>query len=401
MKIAAGTWVNAAQRHLSKSPQEAKRLIAQGLQVDPGLAGGYFNIGLTLHHQGRISAAIRAYRKALAMASQDEDNDLVRTSALRNLAQDLLLNGEFREGWNLYEQRAQPKHHRLIEQLLGPAWTGIWDPRPMNQLVLVAEQGLGDTVMFSRLALSLQRQLGLPIIVLCQKELVELLGKTTSLNRVVAELSVDELNEPGCRWCSLMSLPHRMNINPTRMERHVPYIRITTEHINQWKAKLQRRRGYKLVGLHWQGNPKHERSLYSHGRSMPFEAIIPMGQLGNIEFVSLQKGFGSEQLRTDRGLEFVQGQATVSASMDFTDTAAVMANCDLVVSADSGIVHLAGAMGLPTWVALAHVPEWRWQLGCERSPWYPSLRLFRQGSPGDWGGVIHNMKQRWISETNG
>lgn len=131
---------------------------------------------------------------------------------------------------------------------------------------------------------------------------------------------------------------------------------------------------------------------------MPFQVLQPLAKLAAVEFVSVQKGPGSEQLVINGSLPFVQGQAAVSANMDFRDTAAVLANCDLLISSDSGVVHLAGALGIPTWVALCHVPEWRWGLHTERTPWYPSLRLFRQARAGDWKAVIHAMSQRWIAQ---
>ena len=113
------------------------------------------------------------------------------------------------------------------------------------------------------------------------------------------------------------------------------------------------------IALHWQGNPSHEHSLYSRGRSLPFERLLALGQLANVEFVSIQKGAGSEQLQINKGLPFVAGQDTVSQSMDFKDTAAVLGNCDLLISSDSAVVHLAGAMGIKTWIALRWIPEWR------------------------------------------
>ena len=131
---------------------------------------------------------------------------------------------------------------------------------------------------------------------------------------------------------------------------------------------------------------------------MPFAELCRLKGLEAVEFVSVQKGPGSEQLDLDAGLPFVAGQSEVSASMDFIDTAAVLANCDLLISADSGVVHLAGALGTPTWVALCCVPEWRWGLTGERTPWYESLRLFRQPEHGNWPEVIRSMAKRWLQD---
>ena len=121
---------------------------------------------------------------------------------------------------------------------------------------------------------------------------------------------------------------------------------------------------------------------------MAFSDWLGLRSLGDVEFLSIQKGAGSEQLRLDAGLPFVAGQAAFSASMDFRDTAAALAHCDLLLTADSGVVHLAGALGLPAWVALRWIPEWRWGLeGCS-TPWYGSLRLFRQPQDNDWASVV-------------
>ena len=124
---------------------------------------------------------------------------------------------------------------------------------------------------------------------------------------------------------------------------------------------------------------------------MQFEQWLPLAQLPGVEFLSIQKGAGSEQLRLDAGLPFVAGQGDFSATLDFRDTAAVLANCDLLVSADSGVVHLAGAMGIPAWVALRWIPEWRWGLEGSSNPWYQSVRLFRQPRNGDWNSVVQAM----------
>ena len=125
---------------------------------------------------------------------------------------------------------------------------------------------------------------------------------------------------------------------------------------------------------------------------MSFDQWLPLKDLEGVEFVSIQKGAGSEQLRTDAGLSFVAGQGDFDASFDFRDTGAVLANCDLLISADSGVVHLAGALGVPTWVPLRWIPEWRWLLDGEATHWYDSVRLFRQPRNGDWDSVVDRIK---------
>jgi len=396
VKIAAASWVNGAELLLQDQPALAQRQIGLGLQLDPSLAAAYFNLGLALHQRGRIPAAVRAYRQALRLAAGPGGDAGVQAAAQRNLAQDLLLQGEFREGWAAYERRPTAPNLNLITTEAGEPWRGIWDPRPLERLLLVAEQGLGDTLMFCRLGLTLQQQLGVPVSLLCQEPLQGLLQEGTGLSQVSDRLDATALGQAGSRWCPLLSLPQRMNLRPNRMGPQPPYLRIDAERVALWRRQLQRRAGFRLIALHWQGNPRHEGSLYSRGRSLPFTALRPLGQLPGVEFVSVQKGAGSEQLAGNTALRLVRGQPLVSASMDFRDTAAVLANCDLLISADSGVVHLAGALGLRAWVGLCHVPEWRWGLVGERTPWYPSLRLYRQRAAGDWGGVIQAMVQGWL-----
>ena len=126
-----------------------------------------------------------------------------------------------------------------------------------------------------------------------------------------------------------------------------------------------------------------------------FKHLLALGELANVEFVSIQKGHGSEQFLTNCGLKIVAGQESVNQSMDFKDTAAVLANCDLLISSDSAVVHLAGAMGITTWLALRWIPEWRWGLEGDRTAWYDSVQLFRQQSDGDWDAVLQAMVAAW------
>ena len=394
-KLAASALVNSSKAWLSQDPLQAQILISNGLRLAPELSAGYFNLGLALHQQARPTAAIRAYRMALHFSDGDP---LVRHSAQRNLAQELLLAGAFHEGWQRYEDRLDASDHRFFQERCGDSWQGMRDPRQLKRLVLVAEQGLGDTLMFCRLGLDLQQHLRRPITLFCQKPLVPLLEQCSAMDQVTADINNNLLSQEGMLWCPLMSLPSRQNLDPATLRQRGPYLNLDTKVVSRWRRKLKRRPGHRLIGLHWQGNPHHEGSLYSQGRSMPFAELCRLKGLEAVEFVSVQKGPGSEQLDLDAGLPFVAGQSEVSASMDFIDTAAVLANCDLLISADSGVVHLAGALGTPTWVALCCVPEWRWGLTGERTPWYESLRLFRQPEHGNWPEVIRSMAKRWLQD---
>ena len=381
---------------LDPHPRLAKRLLAHGLQIDPCESIAWFNLGISLHQQRRISAAARAYRQCLTLPHTKE----TKLAAHNNLAQDLLLLGYWDEGWKYYAHRfrRRPGNHPLFERAFGSSHQGPLDPR--RPILLMSEQGFGDTLQFSRYALHLQEE-GFDVTLLSQPALVSLLRDAVGLKNVVDQLEIGswtkQKQEP--TWMPLLDLLPALRDQGIWAPFSSGYLKIEERRIQRWKTVMQGTPGKRLVALHWQGNPSHEKSLYSRGRSLPFEQLIALHQLADVEFVSIQKGTGSEQYRTDQGLNFVPGQGTVNKTMDFRDTAAILANCDLLISSDSAVVHLAGAMGIPTWLALRWIPEWRWGLEGERTAWYESVRLFRQPRDGDWEAVIKAMITAWIQGT--
>ena len=232
---------------------------------------------------------------------------------------------------------------------------------------------------------------------LSQPAVAPLLREAVGLKNVIDQLEVREWAERKPVWLPLLDLLPAFQTKELWTPFSTGYMQIKAEEIHRWSRLLDREPGKRLIALHWQGNPGHEQSLYSRGRSLHFEQLMALGHLANVEFVSIQKGSGSEQCTRKCGLNFVAGQESVSQSIDFIDTAAVLANCDLLISSDSAVVHLAGAMGIPTWLALRWIPEWRWGLEGERTAWYDSVRLFRQPRDGDWDSTIQTMVTTWKS----
>jgi hypothetical protein len=187
----------------------------------------------------------------------------------------------------------------------------------------------------------------------------------------------------------LLSLPHALKTRVDTIPAQVPYLAAEPERVAKWRERLRALPGMR-VGLAWQGNPKAEKFVWARGRSLPLAALEPLAQLPGVSLLSLQKGPGSEQLAQ---VPFADRIVDLDTDLDpgadaFLDTAAVMASLDLVVSCDTSIVHLAGALGRPVWTALSLSPEWRWLLERNDSPWYPTMRLFRQSTEGDWGAVV-------------
>jgi len=382
-------WVNRGAQMLDKQPAVAQKIISKGIQLDPQEAISWFNLGIGLHQQGKINAAIRAYKHCLELPH----NQQTELAATNNLAQDLLLNGNEREGWELYAARfkRKPGNYNLFTQAFGQPLKG---QLKINQkIILMSEQGLGDTIQFARYAMFLQAK-GYEVTLLSQPALVNLLNKYGALENVIDKLISKEHNSMNTCWLPLMDIGQKfpaLNGTPPYAN---GYLNCKQVDVDSWQKRLQRDPNKRLIALHWQGNPNHEGSLYSRGRSMAFDDWLELREIKDLEFVSIQKGSGSEQLKLDKGLNFVQGQAEVDATMEFCDTAAILKNCDLLLSADSGVVHLAGALGVPTWVALRWVPEWRWGLEGYTTHWYESLRLFRQAENGNWQGVVKAMMEK-------
>ena len=383
----AEQWCNIGASLLREDLTLARRLLNQSIQLMPETSSAWYNLGLALHQQRRITAAIRAYRHALGLPNAPISH------VLSNLSQDLLLAGMFHDGWQAYEYRLKdPKHnHSYFESHLGPAWKGHNDTRPCDNIVLLAEQGFGDTLQFLRLALQLQNE-GIRTSLFCQSALIPLLHEQTALNEVFDEFTPTTF-ATNSRWCPLMSLAHRMDLTEKNIPLAGGYIQHNSSLEQEWKQKLQRKPNHRLIALHWQGNSEHEQKIYSLGRSFSFNELLSLKGIKNTEFIAIQKGEGLQQLQLDAGLQFVKGQETFNQTMDFRDTAAVIGNCDLVISSDSGVVHLAGAMGIPCWVALRWIPEWRWGLHGASTPWYESVRLFRQERQGDWKSVFHSIRK--------
>ena len=176
--------------------------------------------------------------------------------------------------------------------------------------------------------------------------------------------------------------------NPIITER---YIKATEELVKKWKGILANE-NRPIIGINWQGNPNAEKADLQ-GRSLPLETFAPITQKSNVSLLSLQKGFGSEQLEAcSFKNSFVSCQSLINEAWDFLETAAIIANCDLVITNDTSTAHLAGGMGMTTWLLLMKVPEWRWGLNAETSFWYPSMRLFRQKNRGDWDEVLQRVR---------
>lgn len=348
------------------------------IAADPSDAEYHNSLGASLAVLGRTDEAIECYEKALAI-------DPGHAWAHFNRSQAWMLRGDWRRGLAEWEWRKKlPTFaQRAWEK---PAWDG--SPKPGQTLLVWCEQGLGDTLQFIRFSRQARGRVG-RIVVECQPPLIPLLSRCPWIDELVAKGS--PLPAHDCQ-ASLLSLPHLLALDGDALGEGGPYLSADPALVSKWKEHLARHPG-KKIGIAWQGNPKYKRDPF---RSVPLAAFAPLALLPDVTLVSLQKGSGRDHLADPATQPFFPlvdlGSDVDEAAGAFMDTAAVMANLDLVITSDTSIPHLAGGLGVPVWLAVAANPDFRWLDRGDASPWYPRMRLFRQPRPGDWKSVFAAMK---------
>ncbi len=348
---------------------EAMAAFDEALARDPASADAWTNKGALLYAGGRFKEATEAFDRALNLAPDHVD-------ARFNRAQARLLAADFSGGWADYEARLQKPAWRRLHPGLDPArrWRG--QPPGRGRLWVCDEQGLGDTLQFVRY-LPLLADRGHRVALYTAPSLVSLFKTMEGVEAVVARQEAGPAMDPSDRFVPLLSLPEVFGTTLATVPAPVPYLRADARLAAEWRSRMP---GPGLrVGLVWSGNPAHAND---RRRSCPLERLRPMLEVSGVTWFGLQKGDGARQMAhlpdrlrfTNLGNDFA----------DFADTAAAMNCLDLVVTVDTAVAHLAGAMGKQTWVLLPFVPDWRWLTGRSDSPWYPTLTLFRQLTIGDW-----------------
>lgn len=360
---------------------DAVQAFRNACELNPCCVDACINLAAALHVLGEFDESIVASYRALAL---QPDHPLARF----NLSLVQLLLGDYAAGFDNYEHRF---HGQRAEGLLRaqPPCTRWQDQHlpAAGRILLVSEQGLGDTVQFMRFLPEL-RSRGLSVR-LCAEEQLHGLIKQAGVDD--APLTPPQANHwsDGC-WLPLLSLPRLLGVRAGDPLRNSPYLQAPLPQLAYWSRRLEAE-PRPIIGLHWQGNPSSE-APGQWCRSLALEQMRPIAALGIGSLVSLQKGDGAEQRqRCSFAQHFVACQAEIDQAWDFLDALALIACCDLVITSDSCLAHLAGAMGHPTWLLLARVPDWRWGLESERTSWYPSMQLFRQRRAGDWSEVMERV----------
>ncbi len=385
--FARGTALRSLRR-----PHAAREALTRAVVLNPGMAAGWLNLGNVLSDLGHPQEAERHYRSAVRhdplmaeawtslghlLLEQGLAEEAVTAceTAVRlnpglaeagwNLAVALLLSGDWPRGFQAYEGRkAHPGFRAAFPPLPGPCWDGR-DPR--GHVILVrAEQGLGDTIQCARYLRLIVERGGTPVLT-CDPGLVPLIATMPGVVALPHATRVEGYDA----WIDLMSLPLVFGTDRSTVPLADGYLPF---------PRLSARAGGLRIGIAWAGNPAHAND---RRRSLPSLAVCsllaPLLAISGVTFVNLQVGRRAKEAGLPDGS---------AALPDFRATAALVASLDLVISVDSAVAHLAGALGVPVWILLPHAPDWRWLLGREDSPWYASARLFRQAEAGDWGGVI-------------
>ncbi len=356
-------------------PAQAEASAREALRLRPDFPQAHNNLGAAQYVLGRPAQAEASCREALRHRPDFPD-------AHSNLAMPLLLTGRFEEGWKEYEWRWKTKSmSEGVRDFPAPLWNGeaIGD----RVILLHAEQGLGDALQFCRYAPLIASNA--TTILEVHAPLVRLLSRLPGIAQVVARgdtLPSFDLH------CPLLSLPRAFGTTIDSIPAAIPYLTADPVQAEAWAERLSGLRGLR-IGLVWAGSRHLDRpdsTAPDRRRSIGLNTMAPFGKVSGVSFISLQKGEPAAQsANPPRGLLLHDFTADLR---DFADTAALIDGLDLVISVDTAVAHLAGALGKPVWLLNRFDTDWRWMLRRDDSPWYPTVRLFRQPSPGDWNSVI-------------
>jgi Flp pilus assembly protein TadD len=347
----------------------------KALRLKPDFADAQCNLGVALQEtEPTLAGAIAAYETAIAMQGDFG-------MAHWNLGFALLLLGDYARGLPEYEWRFRTQTIVAPRNFRQPQWDGT--DLAGQRILLHAEQGLGDTIHIARYV-PMVAQRGGKVILECQPALPRLLGQLPGLTEIVA---AGERLPPFDVHCPLMTLPLVFKTTLATIPANVPYLQPDPQLAGPWALRLPPDPKSPRIGLAWAGRPENKND---RNRSMRLDQFAPLSAIKHARFVTLQLGPAAAQARRPpAGLELIDHTNELH---DFADTAALLANLDLIITVDTAVAHLAGALARPAWVLLPYMPDWRWMLDRTDSPWYPTLRLFRQKTRGDWAQVMERIQ---------
>jgi tetratricopeptide (TPR) repeat protein len=357
---------NLGQAHAALYEEdEACASLRKAVELDPLNPGRHVTLGYFYRNFLKLDDALACFRHALELQPTNPDYHVDYSLAL-------LLKGELTQGWHEYEWR----WHASEQDTPRPASSGLeWNGEDISgkRILLYHEQGFGDVIQFIRYAPLVARR-GAQVAVLCQPELVRLVRTVDGIHEVIAD---GETIPPVDHQCALLSLPRVFKTDLDTIPNSAPYVRADPNAIHAWATRMGKKSGPR-VGLIWAGTAEN---TLNHKRSC---SLSDFGRLAikGVEFHSLQKGEPAAEAKTPPpGMTLVDWTEELN---DFADTAALLANLDLLITVDTAGAHLAGALGKPVWLLNRFESEWRWLVGRNDSPWYPSMRIYSQVLPGSW-----------------
>ncbi len=387
--------------HTAGRPNEAVSLLQRATEANPYAMEYLINYGIALASRGAMDQAEDALRRAVALRcdipeayyslatvlrAKGEVQDALRfcrryldlrpdDSEVRHILAGLLLSiGDFEEGWDAYESRWELAGRSRDRGLSQPLWEG--SDLSDRSILLHTEQGYGDSIQFARY---LEMVSARTKIVACRPELRRLLHGRFGIDQIITP------GDPLPRFdvhCALGSLPRIFHTRSETIPARIPYLCADAREIEQWTRRMRAQAGLR-VGLVWAGSPSHRNDVR---RSVSLQTIAPLADVSDVQFYSLQKG---EAAKVASRMRAASRMTDWTAELrDFADTAALISALDLVITVDTAVAHLAGSLGSRVWVMLPFEADWRWLLQREDSPWYPTMRLFRQKSPGGWDDVV-------------
>lgn len=362
----------------SGHPEDAEIAFRKSLRIGGTRTETLVNLASVLNECGKFSDAEAMFKSCLR---RDPDH----IQARYNLGLLELLKGNLSEGWMGFELR------NIVVGRTGPTWAEtctapLWAGEEINgrSILVYAEQGLGDTIQFVRYA-SILASMGAQVVLQCQSSLIDLLK---NIDDVSLCISTDEYPPDVDFKMSLLSLPVHLGITLENIPAPSSYIPIESATLSAWQKKFSLYGNLPKVGLVWSGNPRNKTD---YKRSIALELMRPLLKRTDVSFFNLQIGDAAEQPaqlqekdRLHRVFEEIQ---------PFGDVAAAIQCLDLVITVDTALAHLSGALGKPVWMLISHFPDWRWMLNRDDTPWYPSMKLFRQPAVNDWPSVIYNVQQ--------
>ena len=397
--------------------EEAQVIIEKGLfhlPEDPILN---YNYGLVLSKLNKFKEAIKQFKKLLISTPKNvgvkinyghllcekhlfdeakiQFEDALKiepnSAALHMSYSELLFRiKRYKDSWKEYEWRFIGDKSEVSLSFSPIAIKGNESNFDNFQIILlIAEQGLGDTLQFIRYAKILKDK-GKTIYIWAPKQLHTIIKNTNLVDKF---LSIEESScfKDGC-YIPLMSLPKLFDVPYKNTLSQKPYLK-TYKNLDKKWAEIFSNERKKIIGIHWQGNPKQEKSDWSKNkRSFPLSCFAPLSKIENILLISLQKGYGSEQLNNcEFKNKFISHQKEINGIWDFAEIASIIKNCNLIITSDSAVAHLAGGLGVETWLLLKYLPDWRWEVKGDQTLWYKNLRIFRQDSSRDWNKVHQNV----------